>query len=468
MGEAGGFGAAARILLHTALATATLFALALLVFAAPYDKPTGDAPRYIVLGANLYQHGLISNRPFDADVAPAPALPVGGPLTAIELAAAMAVDPVTRQSFVCFLTAAECDFEFPGLRTFHVVELALFLAALWWIGFRLTGRAGVAWVAVGTALACKDFTFDARFVLTEPLSLAAIGGFLVCWLAVWEKPTHLTRAAALGLALAAIILVKPVFQALIPLTIALFAATVLLRGRTVAFRDVLPSAAVFLAACLGTLAPFYVYFYLCCGTASLADPSLLEAALSHRVAYNAMSVREWLAGWVYYLPDFGDNLAPALFPDLTPFKLGWDANSYYVHGRDVLHAQARAITAPEPATGYLIWTYVLSDPLWHAATSALLFWRGLFVGKLWGLVALFFLIAYPLIPKAPNRLEFLVVLLPILAIAGLQSGISVSIPRYNLALILPMSIAFAWMVTAAYAWMRKNRRHFASPLKPSD
>lgn len=442
----------ARISARVILVAGAFLTLAFLVFSKPYQMPYGDEPRYIVLGANLYQHGVISNQAYDREGAPAPGLPVGGPLTAIELAAAMAIDPITRRTFECVLTGPNCTIAFPGLRALHVVEIALFLGALWWIALKLTGRELVAWMSVGAALICKDLTFDAKRVLTEPLFLACVGAFLAAWLAVWSRPQSRLRAACLGLALAATILVKPAFQAIVPLVLLGYGLSLLLPGNARTWRDIMPSATIFLVACFAALAPFLFYFQQCCGAFTLSDPNLLEAALSHRVAYNAMGPREWLAGWIYYLPDFGDNLAPALFPDLAQIRLGWDQHSYYIHGRDVLHAEAQAITAPQPATGYLIRTYILGDWLWHGATSALLFWRGLFVGKLWGLIALPFFLAYPFIAAAPNRLKYLILVVPVLAIAGLQSGISVSIPRYNLALIVPMSIAFAWSVVALAEW----------------
>lgn len=454
-----------RIFARIILAAAVFLTLAFLVFSKPYQTPYGDEPRYIVLGANLYQHGVISSQAYDPRGAPAPGLPVGGPLTAIELGLAMAIDPVTRQSFECILTGPDCTVAFPGLRALHVVELALFIGALWWIALKLSGREIVAWVSVAVALICKDLTFDAKRVLTEPLFLATVGAFLVSWLAVWSRPQSRMWAVFLGLALAATILVKPAFQAIVPLTLLLYAAAVFRPGNTKGLRRIFPSAAIFLLTCLAALAPFLFYFNQCCGTFALAHPSLLEAALSHRVAYNAMGMREWLAGWIYFLPDFGDNLAPVLFPDLTQIRLGWAQHSYYIHGRDVLHAEAQAITAPAAATGYLIETYILGDWLWHSATSALLFWRGLFVGKLWGLVALPFLIAYPFIASAQNRLKYLILVIPVLAIAGLQSGISVSIPRYNLALIAPMSFAFAWSVVALGEWAMTRTGARATPIR---
>ncbi len=437
--------------LHGLLIVLTVGVLSFLVFGTPIQPPVGDEPRYILLGANLFQHGVLSGQPFDPAISPLPTPPVGGPLTALELAVAMALDPVTRESLLCLAANPDagdtCPLAYPGLKALHVVEISIFLLALWWITKRLTGNAAVAWLAVALALACRDLTFDAGRVLTEPSFLACIGLTLAAWLAVWDDPQSRLKAALLGVALAATILVKPAFQILLPLGLIMLAATLVLQKDPRPAR-VAAAAGSFLIVCLAGIVPFYLYFSLCCGTASLSAPHLLEAALSHRVAYNAMDMREWLAGWIYFLPDFGDTLTPALFPDVDPIRLGWDANSYYVYGRDVLHAEMRALTRPEPATSQLIETYVLGDPLWHSATSALLFWRGLFVGKLWGLVALPVLLAYPILKAAPNRLAFVMLCLPILAIAAIQSVISVSIPRYNIALILPMSLAVSWTALA--------------------
>lgn len=454
---AGGPGAA----LHGLLSVLTVGVLSFLVFAMPTQPPVGDEPRYILLGANLFQHGVLSGQPFDPAVPPLPTPPVGGPLTALELALAMTLDPVTRESLTCLAAhpagSDTCPIAYPGLKALHVAEISVFLLALWWITRRLTGNAAVAWFSVALALACRDLTFDAGRVLTEPSFLACVGLMLAAWLAVWQDPQSRLKAALLGAALAATILVKPAFQILLPLGLVMLAATLVLQPGLRPVR-VAAAASTFFIVCLAGILPFYVYFSLCCGTASLSAPHLLEAALSHRVAYNAMDMREWLAGWVYYLPDFGDALAPALFPDVDPIRLGWDANSYYVYGRDVLHTEMQALTRPEPATSRLIETYVLGDPVWHAATSALLFWRGLFVGKLWGLVALPVLLAYPFLKAAPNRLAFVVLCLPILAIAAVQSAISVSIPRYNIALILPMGLAVSWAALALASGLYRRLR----------
>jgi hypothetical protein len=124
------------------------------------------------------------------------------------------------------------------------------------------------------------------------------------------------------------------------------------------------------------------------GTASLTDPVYLEASLSHRLAYDRMSWTEWLGGWLYFLPDFGDDAAAALFGKTTLNALGFGSDGYYHYGYYVLHPKAHALTAPALATGYLVKTYMLGDPVKFLSVSALLTWRGLFVGRYLGIAGL--------------------------------------------------------------------------------
>lgn len=161
-----------------------------------------------------------------------------------------------------------------------------------------------------------------------------------------------------------------------------------------------------------------------------------------------MSWREWFVGWVYYLPDFGDSLAARLFGVESYERLGWNQQSYYIFGRDQLHAAALN-AAPLPGTArYLFDEYVLTNPLKHAAVSLLLAWRGLFVGKIWGLIAVLLLPAALTLTALKYRRPLLLLLIPGIALLFAQAMLSVSIPRYNNMLVLPLAIAAAILLTA--------------------
>lgn len=81
-------------------------------------------------------------------------------------------------------------------------------------------------------------------------------------------------------------------------------------------------------------------------------------------------------------------MAAALFDDSLWRKLGWSADVDTTStNKNTLHPLARQAAMGASAIGWLL-DRILQEPAWHGATSLLLLWRGLFVGKLWGLLAL--------------------------------------------------------------------------------
>jgi hypothetical protein len=114
-----------------------------------------------------------------------------------------------------------------------------------------------------------------------------------------------------------------------------------------------------------------------------------------------------------------------------------------------------AHTAPNVATGYLFETYVLHEPIKFVAVSALLMWRGIFVGRILGMVGLVAMVfaLWTMPPRQRDPLA-LVALLGF-ALAIVHSALSVSIPRYNLALIPVYSVSMVWMLSRA--WSRQAK-----------
>ncbi len=448
-------------LLHLAFAvivSAVVLAKPLLL--SPDDAPEGDAPRYIAMGLNLAEHGVISGSFAGTDRAPKPGLGSGGPLVAFELAAITRLDSGTRESFICALTGPppgeSCPVRLGGMKLAHWIEIVVFGGALWWTAWLLSGRPLVAWVALGLALTNRELATNAQQALTEPLLLAFLGLFMVAWIRAWQSWRWPDWSAA-GLLLGLLVLTKPAFAA------AGLASVVLLGGAAI-LRWCGWRTAILSALALGTgtamvLAPWLARSIAVVGAPEISDPAYFDTAFAHRVAYNAMSWREWLVGWIYYLPDFGDSLAAKWFPRELYEHLGWGDAGYYVYGRDVLYRQAAQAAGPGNIGSYLIAKYALADPIKHGAVSLLLAWRGLFVGKIWGLVGLLALV--PAIALLRGRPRRLFVLLTLLAGAMLlaQSLVSVSIPRYNLALIPVFSIAAATVIAALFdkAAMRWRR-----------
>jgi Dolichyl-phosphate-mannose-protein mannosyltransferase len=424
-----------------------------------FPPQPGDQPRYAAMGLNLADHGVLSGDKPMPGQRPVPGNGVGGPMIALELAFAAKLSAKTRAGLVCVVEQPKvidsCGPALGGLRLLHIAEIVVFLAALWAISYRLFGARRWAWLSVLIALLMREVTEYAALIMTEPLYLMLYGllalGLLVAWQREARTGPWLLAGALLGLTA----LSKP---AVLPLAFLLPVLAYLAARRsrqpvaTIGTAMAAPLAA-WAGVCL-VVGPMMVRNWVVTGSPGMTDAGYLEAALSHRVAYNAMSWGEWARGWIYYLPDFGDNLSYALFGKANVEKLGWGPAGYYVWGRDVLQAQVHAVTAPAYATSLLIKTYVLGDFIKHAAVSALLFWRGIFVGGYVGMLAIPVLVVALLRANPEVRQAMAVVVVPALAIAAINAGASVSITRYNVALVPGYALALTWAVqvlTARFA-----------------
>jgi 4-amino-4-deoxy-L-arabinose transferase-like glycosyltransferase len=197
--------------------------------------------------------------------------------------------------------------------------------------------------------------------MTEPLYLMAYSAFAAVFVKAVTARKGLAWWSLAGVLLGLVVLVKPSAAVLVPLSgVAILAAAYV---RSEPLRPALLSVLCLAAAASVIVGAWIARSEALFGTASLADPVYLEASLSHRLAYDRMSWTEWLGGWLYFLPDFGDDAAAALFGKTTLNALGFGSDGYYHYGYYVLHPKAHALTAPALATGYLVKTYMLGDPV---------------------------------------------------------------------------------------------------------
>jgi hypothetical protein len=439
--------------------------IGLRILAAPLTLEP-DSGRYVAMGLNLADYGTLTNHGYRPDAPPPPALAEGGPLTAVEIALAARLHAPTRQTLICLAAAGypgrACNGSLAALQWLYALELAVFLFALYRIALLVfAGDAWRAWIAVFAALACKEIWQYSRHILTEPLFQAMAVLFLWAWLAAWRDrgAPAATRWLLAGLALGVTALVKPSWLALAPVALALIALF--------AWRRLVPRALLLAlgAFALGFALPaggLLLRNYLQLGQWTMSDSHYLIGSLSHRLAFNMMSWREWAMGWIYYLPGFGDDIANRLFGAEAVARLGWDPGGYYVEGRDVLHPRMKLLP-PAEAQRYLLQTYLFSDLFKDLAVTALLAMRGLFVGGKWGLFGL--LAAIPLLLwllRGDQRRLWWLLLLPALAMVGINAQLSVSIVRYNLALVPAFALALAAVVYAVGAFlaakaMRRDR-----------
>ena len=256
----------------------------------PAPVPSGDSPRYMLPALNLAIHGVISTKPFDPDRTPSPSLVNGGPLIVFELTPLLAIDHGLKQTFICVLADAprqDCTINLGIVKCVHWLEFLIFLLCLGGIAKLVTGSVFAAWSAVFVTLLYKEMFEFSGLVLTEPIYLTCIGAFLYFWTRAILVQSGVLTWLSSGLTAGVTILAKPVALVLLPVIAATLVLAVLFSKLT-ARRAALLGLAFYLS-CAATLTPWLYRNERALGQLALTDSRHLEAALSHRVAYNAMS-----------------------------------------------------------------------------------------------------------------------------------------------------------------------------------
>ncbi|TCS62974.1 hypothetical protein [Varunaivibrio sulfuroxidans] len=451
----------AKTFLKTALFIALFVTVALRVF-LPNTAVSPDSHRYIAMGLNVAEYGTLSSRGYAPNTPPKPGFGAGGALTAFEIAAASLIDKTTHDSLACIAThpdASSCAVDIPALKVFYTLEIFIFHVAVFFIARLVFANDIKAALAVLLSLAFKDTRAYANTILSEPAYMMTAALFVLLWLYAWVRPERLKAWLWCGAALGLTVLVKPAWAALLP-GLGVLAGVSLLRPAARRARAVRP-AAVFVFGAVLVLAPLFVRNVIQLNHWGLSDPSYLGISLAHRAAYNAMTWAEWARGWLFYLPDFGDKAARALFGHAGVDRLAWGPDSYYVYGRDILHHHAVMASSPEGAGGYLLRHNFFNAPFKSAAVTALLAWRGVFVGNLMGLVGL--VLAGPVLyfSNARVRRRILLIALPLTLMVSVHALVSVSIHRYNLALVIPYALIMAQFL---YALLSALGRAFGGTL----
>jgi 4-amino-4-deoxy-L-arabinose transferase-like glycosyltransferase len=442
--------AAARFARHTLAAFAILIATSLVIglaFMHP-PRPELDALRYIDYAINVHDHGVFS---LQRDMRAGPPTPESThtPLYPAWIALFMRIDPDIRSSLGCIRSgdrdASSCRLDLDLLRAAQLILAGIFLGASWLLAYRLSGSIAVAWLTAGFALLSREPLRYANQVLTEALlqpALALFAVFLVY--AYQEKRARWMLGAGVMLGLAA--LTRPAYAYLffgVAGTLAVAAMAARRKGLLIALAAFTVAYGIVVAPWLLRNKQLFDRYAL---TSSYAGD-----ILSQRVAYNRMGWAEFGIAWLYWFPDFGDNLAYMIFPPDLCRKLGWDTGSYYADVAPALYDAAEEEAGdPDAVLPLLIRTEVLGNPVKHTLVSLALAWRGLFVASYWGLVGLACFIAVLIRQTRRRDHALLVASLPVWFMVGFHAFVSVSIPRYNLALIPLYAFALAWTAHTAF------------------
>ncbi len=455
------------------LALASLVALLCLttwvILSGPPVVPIADAFGYIQYAAGLSEYGIFG-RLEESAVAPDPMFRIA-PLYPAFLSILMQADDSLRQGLICLIdngtdNAASCQLDFKALLVVQTLFMTIFLTSVWAVALLLSRCRLVAWIAMAAALASEIPAEYCGLFLTESITLPLFGLlslFLV--LSVLRKDKRRWPILC-GITMGLLALSKPTFFYLFVFLIVTGAGYLAIRrARRTAWAMVL----VFSISFLAITTPWYAYTSL---SSTNNDTNSAEhyaaTALIHRLGYNQMSWTEWGVSFIYWIPDFGDNLAKTLFAPATYEKLGWDENGYYLSAaRGAFTGTIEGTISPQSRVSDIIRLEILAQPVKHFAVSVALAWRGMFVNKYWGIVG--WIAAFIVLWRAVRKWDepVLLLFLPACIMVAFHAAISVSIPRYNILLIPALSFAMGVIFTRQLEWLgmaqwleRMYKKHF--------
>lgn len=340
-----------------------------------------------------------------------------------------------------------------SLLALQAVMAALGMACIFAIALLLTDWPLVAGLSLALALATGEASYYARTCLTENAAFLAFYVFMAAAVAAAMMRRSWAFAVA-GAALALAALSRPSYLYLLYAAVILlvFLAAMRLRNADISWRHL----AAFALAAGAILAPWTIRNLMVFG-----DPALSKGyggfILVQRIAYNAMTPTEWGVSLIAWLPDFGDQLARALFSPESYVRLGWkDPSAFYVVGNgQFLLETLKASGGRADHLSYLLHNHVLAAPFKHMAVTLPLTLRGIWVGNYLSLAAVMLAIPVGLrLMRAGRLAAYLVLALPPLFIAGLHGFTSVNVPRYN----VPLIALYAFVVAFTIAGLLVRRQ----------
>ncbi len=420
------------------------YAVYLTILARPL-VPQADALRYIDYILNLNVHGIFGLGFGDPSTIPAHGR-ANAPIYMALVAGISSVDAGLQESLKCVFQNSSSPAACPSnLNSLYWLNAALGAATItvgMAISLRISRNEVVAWMAGGIMLVCLIEMEDGLRIAPENAMLLPF--FVMCWATLRATASKSLAACMLiGAAIAATTLVRPSYLYLIyGYGFAFVLTALVLRDR-----HWLKMAVAMAAGFAVAVAPWALRNYWHFDDLALSGGQYAELIIAQRLAYHVLDWSQIAVAFVFWLPDFGDDLARAFGSSETLDLLGTGPSSIFANAiSGTYNSAVTKLGGPDGVLRHLIVTYVLMEPVKFVALTAAFAWRGLFVAKLIGLVGAI-CTAVSIWHTLRQRDWSLVVLLAPMAFMVLfHAAISISIERYNTFLILPYGLSIAWVL----------------------
>ena len=409
------------------------------------------------------------------------------PLYPFWLAALMHIDPAFHDFLECavvkkHLPAAQAEAICRPLGNigYHAQAAlgTIGIALVWIAGWIASRRLSVAHLSALIALAAGQYAVYTTSFMTEALVIPLFGGVNVClaWLLVGGGTLRRNAivATGCGITLGALILTRPPYEYLLPAL--LFAVSALIfrdrhrrRAHTVALACILGFASL-------SVAPWLAHNYRTNGFVGLTS-DYSSKILGERLGYNEMSGQQWTAAFLYWTHEGDWKLLTRWF--------GQETLRYFDDSDERLRMMAKKARAELADSGVpkedqlaLLTTRIRDNLPKHLAVSVPLAWKGMqpeptrwirvipqntvpsIIPDPWFGIACWLLLIFSFVRGSPRNRGALVALAfcPVVILA-INALVSLSIFRYNIGLVTPLSVGAAlpivWFIDSAWNRLRR-------------
>ena len=420
----------------------SFFILIYLQFNTEINRPHFDSLKYIDYAINIHQTGYFG-------------LPQEGqgpsnqnmPLYPYFVSIIMKLSPDIESNILCLaddISYSNCSLN--GIKKLFLIQAIFMLIPLicvWLISNILITSKLTAWLSGAFCLASGRLINFSSIIMTEAILIPFFSIFLVTFLLsikFHQFKWHLTSAIILGL----ITLTRPEY-------IYLFYFYVTIQLFFYIYKKKINLLKLLLVLTFGyysVVGPWMARNAYHFNTTNLTS-SYASVTLIQRVSYNRMSWQEWGTAFIYWFPDMGDSIAKRLFPESNYKRLTYDADSFYVDSGKIVENNKEL--NGDYSTSNLLKVEIFGNFIKHTLVTIPLFWKGMFVAKLWGVLALACYVFLCFKKRNEDYIFFLILLrIPLWFMVGLHAFVSINIPRYNIFLVPYLSVFLAISFTQLF------------------
>ncbi len=420
------------------ISTIVVIAVQTFIYEPKISVPHSDAFWYID-----YSLGLKENNTFGYSKNNYIPSNVIAPLYPAYLSLLLKIDDSLATDFKCLLKHKDndvCSIDLSSLAWFQCVLAIITFWCIWLAALEIFKSYSVAWISSIVALFMGRILHFANLILTEIMTITLFSLFSLM-LIKFINTQKIIWIVLSSSCLALLTLTRPQFHYLFIIIVVSQLLLFLFKRKRLYIKYISIMILIYLSIVGPWMARNHYYF----GNTALSS-GYGDRVLTTRISYNRMSWQEWAVGFIYWFPDCGDSVARRLFPPEYYEKLSFNHGSYYLDDRGVLPVSERGKTTKE-IVNYLIKNEILGNPVKHSLVTVLLFWRGMFIAKYWGVIGFICFLILILRSKTAGCRQLLIMSLPAWFMVFFHAFISLNIARYNLILIPLYSISIAALIS---------------------